>query len=152
VQPPLCATCIQLLTGCESQPSRRVFHGRPEFARRVRHKRLTARPAPIRPTAPHPLWPRIGSSGGCQVVLLMRKCVPSATRAGEHPSGDSFGQPGTSSFFEAVSGRSHKETYAGCIVSLTTPTSSAFKASRSVSSRSLAEKASKVCLASYFLR
>jgi len=54
--------------------------------------------------------------------------------------------------FEAVSGRSHSETWAGCIVSLTTPTRSSLSASKSVSSRSLMEKASRVFLASYFLR
>jgi hypothetical protein len=48
--------------------------------------------------------------------------------------------------------RSHKETWAGCIVSLTTPTRLSLKASRSVSSLSLAEKASRVFLASYFPR
>ncbi len=40
----------------------------------------------------------------------------------------------------------------GCIVSLTTLVKSSLKASRSVSSLSLAEKASRVFLASYFLR
>jgi hypothetical protein len=50
------------------------------------------------------------------------------------------------------SGRSHGETWAGSIVSLTTPMRSPLKASRSVSSRSLAEKASRVFLASYLLR
>jgi len=40
-----------------------------------------------------------------------------------------------------VLGRNHKETWAGCIVSLTTPTRSSFSASRSVSSRSLEEGA-----------
>ena len=50
------------------------------------------------------------------------------------------------------SGRSHKETWAGCIVSATTPTRSSFKASRLVSSLSLAEKAASVLAASYFLR
>jgi hypothetical protein len=53
---------------------------------------------------------------------------------------------------EPGSGRSHKETWAGCSVSLTTPTSSSFSASRSVSSLNLAEKASSVFLASYLLR
>ena len=38
----------------------------------------------------------------------------------------------------------HKETWEGCIVSLTTPTRSSLNASRSVSSRSWAEKASRV--------
>jgi hypothetical protein len=52
----------------------------------------------------------------------------------------------------AVSGRNHSETWAGCIVSLTTPTRSLFSASRSVSSLSLVEKASRVFAASYFLR
>src|SRR5829696_3812894 len=54
--------------------------------------------------------------------------------------------------FRAVSERNHKETCAGCIVSLTTPTKSLLRASRSVSSRSFAENASSVFLASYFLR
>src|SRR5918992_3791714 len=54
--------------------------------------------------------------------------------------------------FGAVSGRNHTDTWAGCIVSFTTPTKSLLRASRSVSSRSVAEKASKVFLASYFLR
>ena len=53
--------------------------------------------------------------------------------------------------FGVVSGRSHKETWAGCIVSLTTPTRLSFSASRSVSSLSVVEKASRVFLASYFL-
>src|SRR5215210_5541450 len=57
-----------------------------------------------------------------------------------------------SSPFGTVSGRSHKETWAGCIVSLTTPTNSAFSASRSVSSLRLAEKASRVLAASYLRR
>jgi hypothetical protein len=47
------------------------------------------------------------------------------------------------------SGRSHSDTCAGCIVSLTTTTSSVFKASKSVSSLSLAENASRVFLESY---
>jgi hypothetical protein len=51
----------------------------------------------------------------------------------------------------AGSGRSHSETWAGCIVSLTTLTRSSLKASRSVSSLSLAENASRVLAASYFL-
>ena len=54
--------------------------------------------------------------------------------------------------FGGLSGRNQSETWAGCIVSLTTPTRSSFNASRSVSSLSLEEKASKVFLASYFLR
>jgi hypothetical protein len=58
---------------------------------------------------------------------------------------------GTCASLGVASGRNHSETWAGCIVSLTTPTSSPPKASRSVSSRSLAEKASRVFLASYFL-
>lgn len=48
--------------------------------------------------------------------------------------------------------RSHSEACSGCIVSATTATGSSLKASRSVSSRSLLENASKVFLASYFLR
>jgi hypothetical protein len=43
-----------------------------------------------------------------------------------------------------ASGRNHKETWAGCIVSLTTPTRSSLKASRFVSFLSFAEKASSV--------
>src|SRR5918997_2370869 len=46
-------------------------------------------------------------------------------------------------------GHSHSETCSGCIVSRTAPTSSLLKASRSVSSLSLAEKASRVFAASY---
>jgi hypothetical protein len=53
--------------------------------------------------------------------------------------------------FEVVSGRSHSETWAGCIVSLTTPTRSLLNASRSVSSRSFIENSSSVLAASYFL-
>jgi hypothetical protein len=48
--------------------------------------------------------------------------------------------------------RNHKETWAGCIVSPTTLTRSSLSASRSVSSLSLAEKASRVFAASYLLR
>src|SRR4028119_2454507 len=47
---------------------------------------------------------------------------------------------------------SHKPMWEGCIVSLTTPARFSPRASRSVSSRSLAEKASRVFLASYLLR
>jgi fumigallin biosynthesis monooxygenase-like protein len=68
-----------------------------------------------------------------------------------HP-GFLVGQSDAPSFFEAVSGRSHNETWAGCMVSRTTLTSSLFSASKSVSSLSLAEKASRVLAASYFLR
>ena len=59
------------------------------------------------------------------------------THVGEHLAEVLFGQVGTFSFLEAVSGSSHKETWAGCIVSLTTPIRSSLKASRSVSSRVL---------------
>jgi hypothetical protein len=61
-------------------------------------------------------------------------------------------QLSTSSFASVALGRSHKEAWAGCIVSLTTPTRSSLSVSRSVSLRSWAEKASRVFLASYFLR
>ena len=44
---------------------------------------------------------------------------------------------------------SHRITWAGCIVSLTTATNSLFNASRLVSWCSLAEKASRVFAASY---
>ena len=54
--------------------------------------------------------------------------------------------------FETLSGCSHKEMWAGCRVFLTTPTRSSLSALRSVSLRSLAEKASRVLAASYFLR
>jgi hypothetical protein len=53
--------------------------------------------------------------------------------------------------FEAASGRSHKETWACCIVSLTTPTRSPLNVSRPVSLRNWAEKDSRVFLVSYFL-
>jgi hypothetical protein len=66
--------------------------------------------------------------------------------------GVSLGQSGTWSLLATVSERNHKETWAGCIVSLTTPTRSSLNASRSVSSLSLTEKASNVFAASYFLR
>ena len=57
-------------------------------------------------------------------------------------------QGSTSLFsFEPGSGRSHRETYAGCMVSLTIPTRSPLNASRFVSSLSLVEKASRVFLA-----
>jgi hypothetical protein len=55
------------------------------------------------------------------------------------------------SSFASGSGRNHSETWVGCIVSLTTPTRSSLKASRSVSSRILAEKVSCVFLVLYFL-
>src|SRR5919112_3781990 len=51
-----------------------------------------------------------------------------------------------------ASGRSHKETRSACIVFRTTIISSAFRLSRSISSLSLAKKASKVLLASYLRR
>src|SRR5215203_3751056 len=54
--------------------------------------------------------------------------------------------------FGAGSGCNHSEAWAGCIVSLTTPTRSSLNASRSVSLRNLAEKSSRVFLASYLLR
>ena len=84
-----------------------------------------------------------------------RRVEVSATRHTHqrHLSGRFFDQPGASSFFEAVSGRSHsRETCAGCIVSLTTPTRSSLRALRSVSSLSFAEKASRVFVASYLRR
>jgi hypothetical protein len=51
-----------------------------------------------------------------------------------------------------LSGRNHSEMWAGCIVSLTTSSKSSLKGSRSASSRSLAEKASRVLAASYLRR
>src|SRR5215207_10944450 len=54
--------------------------------------------------------------------------------------------------FGAGSGCNHSEAWAGCIVSLTTPTRWSLNASRSVSLRNLAEKSSRVFLASYLLR
>src|SRR5215211_2305792 len=59
---------------------------------------------------------------------------------------------GPSLLLGGSSGRSHSETCAGCIVSLTTPTRSSRKVSRSVSFLSLAEKASSVLAASYLRR
>ena len=50
----------------------------------------------------------------------------------KQPSRGFFDQSAT--FFEAVSGRNHKETCAGRIVSLTSPTRSSLRVSRSVSS------------------
>jgi hypothetical protein len=55
------------------------------------------------------------------------------------------------SSFASLSERSQSDTWAGSMVSLTTPTRSALNASRSVSWRNLVEKASKVFLVSYFL-
>ena len=78
--------------------------------------------------------------------------MPPATRPVEYSERGTLGQPGTLSFFEGVSSRSHSDAWAGCIVSLTTPTKSPLKASRSVSSRKWAEKASRVFLVSYLLR
>jgi hypothetical protein len=52
---------------------------------------------------------------------------------------------------DTVSRLNHKEMWAGCIVSLTTPTRSSLNASRSVSSRSYIENPSSVLAASYFL-
>src|SRR5215204_3402173 len=49
----------------------------------------------------------------------------------------------------SAGGRSHNETWVGCIVSLTTPTRSLLTASRFVLSLSLAPKASNVFVASY---
>jgi hypothetical protein len=96
------------------------------------------------------MWSRVGR---VELVSPYEGVMPTRHVRGQAPcSGSSFGQPGASSFFEAVSGRSHKETWAGCIVSLTTSTRSSLKASRSVSSLSFAEKASSVFAASYLLR
>src|SRR5215217_7844532 len=67
-------------------------------------------------------------------------------------SGELSGCYSARSPFGAVSGRNHKETWTGRIVSLTTPTRSLLSVARSVSLRSLAEKASRVFTASYFLR
>src|SRR5215208_1518643 len=75
-----------------------------------------------------------------------RPALPHTARSGPVLSDYSAFSP-----FGDVSGRSHRETRSGRIVSRTTVTSSAFKPSRSVSSRSLAENASSVFLASYFL-
>ena len=47
--------------------------------------------------------------------------------------------------------RNQSETWAGCIVSLTTPTRSSLSASRSVSLRNCAEKVCRVFFVSYFL-
>jgi hypothetical protein len=46
--------------------------------------------------------------------------------------------------FGPRSGRSHSETWAGCIVSLTTPISSSLRAPKSVSSRNRSEKSSNI--------
>src|SRR5215211_2255206 len=52
----------------------------------------------------------------------------------------------------SVFGGNQSETCVGCIVLLTTVTRSSLRASRSVSRLSVAEKTSRVFLASYFLR
>ena len=57
----------------------------------------------------------------------------------------------SSSSTPRLDGLSHKETWAGCIVSITTPTRSLFNSCRSVLSLSLEENSSRVFLASYFL-
>src|SRR5215210_6676817 len=54
--------------------------------------------------------------------------------------------------FRAGSGCNHSETWAGCIVCLTTLTKSSLSAFRSVSSRSFIENPSSVLAASYLLR
>jgi hypothetical protein len=61
-----------------------------------------------------------------------------------------LGQPGPSSFASTASGRNHSEARAGCIVALTTPSTSSLKESRSVSSRNLELKVASVLAASYF--
>jgi hypothetical protein len=66
--------------------------------------------------------------------------------------GQLWGCPTPSLCLGGGSGFSHRETWAGCIVSLTTPMRSPLRESRSVSSRSLEEKASRVFLASYLRR
>ncbi len=112
---------------------------------------VTASPAPARPPAPRPPWRRSEAQACVAFGKLMRVLGAPAMRGHALALGG-FDQPDTSPLFEAVSGRSHNETCAGCIVSPTTPTTSLVSASRSVSSRNLAEKASKVFAASYFLR
>ena len=88
-------------------------------------------------------------------VLPLLAGPPEQENFAEHPSTHSDEQGfrySACSPSEALSGRNHKETCAGCIVSLTTPTRSLLSAFRSVSSLSLVEKASRVFAASYFLR
>lgn len=46
--------------------------------------------------------------------------LPTATHQ-RHTSRGFFDQSGMSSYFESVSGRSHSETYLGCIVSVIAP-------------------------------
>jgi hypothetical protein len=67
----------------------------------------------------------------------------------EGGDGEEYDSP-EPSLFDGVSARNHKETCTGYTVSLATPTRSSLKASRSVSSLSLAEKASSVFLASHY--
>ena len=55
-------------------------------------------------------------------------------------------------FLASASGRSHRETCSGYIVSLATPARSSPRASRSVAPRNRAPKASKVFAASYLRR
>src|SRR5215217_2132542 len=84
-------------------------------------------------------------------IPLLRTSVNSAAKAHSSSRPDSRMVARFFLSFRAGSGGNHTETCAGCIVSLTTLAKSWLKASRSVSSRSLAEKASSVLVASYFL-
>ena len=87
------------------------------------------------------------------IVGLLGRVYQDRVRERPSPPSNSYLGCGSSDFlsFEDFSDRNHKETCAGCIVSLTTPTKSSFNAVRSVSSLSVAEKVSNVLLASYFL-
>jgi hypothetical protein len=84
------------------------------------------------------------SSKACPQYYRSQRPGQPGSSAGAHPC-DSLRRP------ISEEGRNHTETWAGCIVSVTTLTRSLFNASRSVSSLSLAEKASRVFLASYLL-
>jgi hypothetical protein len=66
--------------------------------------------------------------------------------------GQTSGSYSACSPFGAVAGRNHTDTCAGCMVSFTTPNKSLLRDCRSVSFFNLVEKASRVFLASYFLR
>src|SRR5215210_6936538 len=94
--------------------------------------------------------PAGGSGGGTQdrwteedFKQRVRERLDRIEEHGEGPSGRSEGRDER---------RSHRETWAGCIVSLTTPTMSSLRAPRSVSLRNLDKKASNAFLASYLLR
>ena len=109
----------------------------------------------LTPVPPRPLHRQL-----CRVLRVWRggfvRCVltcisPAAVNPFEHLT-RLLDHSGAWVLLGGRSERSHRETCEGCIVSLTTPTRSSLKVSRSVSFLSLTEKASRVLAASYLLR